>query len=139
MAEMRTYFCKRQTQHLVFGAGEDPVTHKHRPPIEVNFHNHMLRTSDPKIQELVEGHDLYGPDKKMYRVDAENKPIVKGTQYTEGPATTASKPDINAKAGEVQLSAAERSALTRASKKVLAGGTLTATEQAVWDKHGDKG
>jgi hypothetical protein len=136
MAEI-TYFSKIMHHHVQFDNGEDPATHKPRPPVVAEFINHMLRTSDPEMQKRIESHRDFGA--RFYRVDpGKALPVGGGTQYTHGPMTTASRPDIDAKPGEIQLTAGEKSALTRAKKKVEEGGELTETEAAVWEKYGDK-
>jgi hypothetical protein len=125
-------------EHYVqFDNGEDPVTHKGKPPLVAEFHKYQLKTADPKMQALIEGHPLFG--KKIFRMEpGKALPIGQGTQYSHGVGTTASRPDLDTKPGEVQMSAGEKAALTRARKKVADGGELTDTEQAVWDKYGDK-
>lgn len=136
MPEFVTYRSTRMRHSIHFDGGVDPVSQKPRPPIVAEFQRYQLRTNNEKLQALIESHPMFGS--KVFRMEpGQAIPLGAGTQYTQGPTTTASRP-VDTPPGAPAMTAGEKSALTRAKKKIEEGGELTETEQAVWDKYGKK-
>lgn len=114
----------------------NPAMPIEQPARAITFTNQMLRVSDPALQDLIEGDPIFGT---TIFLDSEETPApVKQptVKYTQGAANTASEREASEVEDDasVTLTDSQKSAVTRAIKKLDAGKNLTELEQQSIDK-----